>query len=982
MFEETPKPIDAPERLTIIQQKTLVTSLRALIGWMKDDTLGGQLTRLSVLFEQYFGAQSTQPWANSAQRAVVLISFVCSVDKEIYKAAQAQRSVEPLVDPFFEKLEEALRRAIPLAGAQARAKLFGSCYPLGSGANSLAALCIDSEFNQKGTEGLVAFLAQDSRTDISTYSRTEDLLRAVNTELSRLDSKSVKAYANGLVRVFFEASPCAIRFTKLFLGLSRTVPLKTLVGLYCTIQGHEDANRELKQVLFSEILDAIGNLTGELFTKELRALRNVDAFPSLTVEAARPIENIAACRRRQHAVAQPDFEKARKLLTASQITTKPFEHASPSEGGARESASPGGHIETPGASEHAPQDMGLLSWKEMAKKFKELSHVDLAKYVTETVNAKMIASDSKPQENFSLILEGLGLQRLLIIRKALTSQEKAFEDLRKSVAGRIKETLFVAADKSSAKNLVGIYCICAKAGSGVDELGIIKAGLRKSLELSEREDQFVEHELSLAGQRVWKWLFSDMPRDRSLLNEYFRRGLDRIMSEAARDLSTETGAGSVIDAVLDYAKELRFFDSYTPGPHLTGVGIWKLINFTVAVSKELVENHLLVRALKSSISEQLLAEEVKPEDAFPLRWRDAGRTQEISSLCSRMERDITGKIQDLDLERSNTLVINLNLLALRGPESFNKLLFQARPRFMYHVWRIDEERLSILPEETLVRVVQGLRACRHRNLALLGRLSQECASRAEKLSSRQFTSVAESFADLGAGDGTFWDSFASFAERNWSSFLEEKLLSTLWSLAVMAPHRVPTSFDTSFLPPRREYSFNPARVTQTLIALGRYKPARKDYAYQQIAAINIPHQMSKAEKGLLEILPLLLSVPKSAIVPQVNIGGFETDFVVNFGNRRLIIELDGSTHFLLGRDGGCIHGRDKFQDMVFKNLGYEVFHLPMSALREVDSSQKALAELKEVALNLKGEGADAGAKHPAYLEDLKEAQALFYGQVK
>jgi|GEM_PF-5965234 len=977
MLQDIHKPVtDTSERLSTTQQKDLVTSLKALIGWMKDDTLGGQLTRLRCLFEQYFSVQSKQPWADSAQRAVVLISFVCSVDKEFYKVAQAQRLEEPLVDPFFEKLEEALRIAIPLADTQARAKLFGSGYPLGSGANSLADLCIASEISLNGAEGLVAFLAQGSRTDISTYSRTEDLLRVVNKELSSLDSKSIKAYANGLARVFFEGSPWATQVAELFLGLSRTVPLETLVGLYHRVQGDKDASRGLKQVLFSEILDAIGNSTGKLFVEQLSALRNVDAFPSLTREAARPIGNIAACLSSSRPVVSSDVAKTRRLLNTWQKTATLIEQcisdAGPYEGGASESASPEGHIETPVASERAPQDTGLLSWEEMAKKFKELSLVSLAEYVTETVNAEMIASDSEPQENFSRILEGLGLQRLLIIRKALTSQEKTFEDLMKSVAGRIKETLLVAADKSSAKDLVGIYCICAKAGSGDDELGIIKAGLRKSLELSEREDRFVKHELSSAGQRVWKWLFSDMPRDRGLLNEYFSCGLDRIMSEAACDLSTETGAGSVIDAVLDYAKELRLVDSYTPGPNLIGVGIWKLINFTAAVSKELGVKHSLVRALKSSISERLLTEEVKPEDAFPLRWRDAGRTQDIYSLCSRMEGIISGKIRDLDLDRSSTLVINLNLLARRGPESFNKLLSQARSRFMNHVWRIDEERLSLFQEETLVRVVQGLRACRHRDLALLDRLSQECANRAETLSSRQFTSVAESFADLEAGDDAFWDSFASFAESNWRSFLEEKLLPTLWSLAVRAPDKVPTSFDTSCLPPR-ECSFNPVRVTQTLIALGRYKPARKDYAYEQIATIKIPHQMSRAEKRLLEILPSLLSVPESAIVPQVNVGGFETDFVVNFGNRRLIIELDGSTHFLLGRDGGCIHGRDKFQDMVFKNLGYEVFHLPMSALRDVGSSRKALTELKELALNLKKEGEDAGAKHPAYLEDLKEA---------
>jgi hypothetical protein len=102
------------------------------------------------------------------------------------------------------------------------------------------------------------------------------------------------------------------------------------------------------------------------------------------------------------------------------------------------------------------------------------------------------------------------------------------------------------------------------------------------------------------------------------------------------------------------------------------------------------------------------------------------------------------------------------------------------------------------------------------------------------------------------------------------------------------------------------------------------------------------------------------------------VGGFETDFVVDFGHRRLIIELDGAAHFLTGPDGGMLQGRDEFQDIVFRRLGYEVIHVPFHS-REQWQKNGGLdyPMLQSLVAILKREALDPKTVPLVYLEPLK-----------
>jgi very-short-patch-repair endonuclease len=130
----------------------------------------------------------------------------------------------------------------------------------------------------------------------------------------------------------------------------------------------------------------------------------------------------------------------------------------------------------------------------------------------------------------------------------------------------------------------------------------------------------------------------------------------------------------------------------------------------------------------------------------------------------------------------------------------------------------------------------------------------------------------------------------------------------------------------------------------------------------------------KHEVDFMRELPSIIGVPAESVFSQVVIGGFETDYVVDFGHRRLIIELDGAGHYLSGPDGGILQGRDAFQDIVFRRLGYEVIHIPFDSRDKWYRNRGAIPQLKDLAESLKQEALDPGTERRLYLEPLTSTE--------
>ena len=70
---------------------------------------------------------------------------------------------------------------------------------------------------------------------------------------------------------------------------------------------------------------------------------------------------------------------------------------------------------------------------------------------------------------------------------------------------------------------------------------------------------------------------------------------------------------------------------------------------------------------------------------------------------------------------------------------------------------------------------------------------------------------------------------------------------------------------------------------------------------------------------------------------------------------------------MIGPDGGILQGRDAFQDMVFRRLGYEVVHVPF----RWSKGAPMIPELQAIVESLKREALDPSTARRVYLEPLK-----------
>lgn len=960
MLEKHQQPITSPRVLSYSEQRNLSLSLRALVRWKGLDPLDSTPQRLNTLFDQYFGLQSTVAWANQEQRGAVLMDFLESIKRETFTSAQANRDSGSPASIFFGRVDNELRELIPLFDTSQKIRLFRSCYPLGSGVDSLTELCVTNELCRHGASGVINLFAQLHQEGITENDWTKDLVRAANRVLPVLSPKLFDRYLKVLKLVFSPTSPWAPRAKEIFSGMSSSVPLDAIIEVYGRVRPMPQVAVELKQAVLAEVLDALAHSTGELFAPELLALRSADGLPPITNAIVAPSQRIADSRCASHRIAPTDLARVKRLLTMWAFKTTPIKS----------------HVHPPFPPKDVPQEgaNANASREDIAGKLKELRGDRLRAYLSALFEREMANPGSELLHQIPLRLEGVGVENLLIIQSSLTSFDISASEPLRSIPGIIHEHLSTIARSSTAEELVDLYLLCVKMDAPHEELWIIKKALRTRLHLPLPKDPSETLPLTDCGQRVWRWIFSDMPPDGALLNDLFRVHLDRIFAHTALTLWTESGPGSILDAVLDYSRELKLLESYKPGPRLQGVGIWRLVHFTAEVQQQIGNKYRLIPKLLNSIRKLLLTKEGVSDDAFPRKWSEGSPGAQIKSICGAIRESITQNHQSPSFEEMTLLVSNSLLLARRGPPDFARIFSYARTHFIEAMMQMSPIQIRELHTDALVRIVQGLASSRFRKLDILDILAEECVKRSEVLSLQQCAAVAEAFALLRVGHQSFWSKFASLVEENWEAFCTEKLLSSLWSLALEAPDKMPACFDASILHPRVPSPF-PQRITQTLITLGRYTPTTSDRAFQQLLAVDIPHKMSLQESKFMQALPSALGVAPEAIVPQVVVGGFETDFLVDFGHRRLIIELDGGRHFLSGPNGGMLLGGDAFQDRVFRMLGYEVFHFPVTALADSNTSRPIFAELAALVETLKGTARDPNAFPKVYLEDLRSRRS-------
>lgn len=906
--------------------------------------LEATLKPIVEILDHSFGTPS--PWADQAERAAMLSLFLRSITRETCHEIHAKRDEEPAARMFLERMDRELRDAIPLLSTSGKGGLFRSGYPLGTGEGSLTELCISEEISRRGPQGLIELFALCLQSSSPIYPWTETLIIAANAALRDVPPQVTDRYVAGLALLSNHSRQLAPRINDLFDGMATNTPFEVLLTAYNKANIKSNVALEIKSALLAETLDALKLSTGNLFEDEVSTLRNAGALPDITLLAIPLVQRIRNAIQGGESASTRDVESLKKLLVKR--SGKPFREAENAP-----DSSPTSNTSTVQAESllaDAPDTGSPATSPELPKKthrilnqLKTLSHEQLRPYLLLLLENGLERSTSTLSWEFTRYLNEASLMKLVAMRHVIESSDRSPEPLVLALQKRVQEELTYAVPTLNALNLAYLYQMCLLCEAPALEVKIVRNALRDALGLPERDDMVGGTELSDAGTRVWKWIFQKLPPEPELLSDLCRAHLPKMLAHLARNISNELHEDSTLTAFLTYANELGLLESFRPGRSLHGVELWKVVCFTAHLRQEIGDTHGLFSAVVESLRDRLLTKPPEWKDSFSVKWLDSFKDTSVGSLCSDIQASILSMPRALRTEEIACLLHNAHILARRGPTQFASLRDYARAIFISRVERIDPNRFRAVDNHILKEIIEGLAAARYRSLSILNILAEECVRRAESFSPNEFADIAVAFGDLRAGDSIFWSTFASHVETNWDSYRSDFLLFSLWSLVVMAPEKVPSRFNASLLrnhPSTRVLH----KVTQSLIALGRYTPHPNDEAYQYLITSLGPFKQHAHEKDFMRELPRHIGMPAHTIFPQVVVGGFETDLMVDFGHRRLIIELDGISHFLEGPDGGILQGKDEFQDKVFTRLGYKVFHFPLT-FKDRDQGYRSLNTL-------------------------------------
>jgi very-short-patch-repair endonuclease len=951
---EVPQPVAAADRAQLDVWKLAIRQNASA-------ELADVLRRTSTIYGQSFGPQSSQPWTDPADRARHLILLLRAVGRSNLVAADAQRDTEPLAGQLFTQIDRDLRNVIPLVTTTDKGLLFQSGYPLGSGPGSLTELSIKGALESSGPDGVLELFSKsvaDARQVTIPPSRTssiEELLRAANSALPHASRAGIHKYLVGVGLLFPHSSPLAPRSQELFEGMSSTTPLKILVDLYTRVRSTNGIDERCKESVLSELLLSIDRSTKGLFASELGALRCSQKLPAISSKIVRHVASLAATEGAEVHAELPEAKILRGMLERCYSAANRGERLSHRT--VEIAPRPTGEAVTEEGSQQAAAAVAVA--------LSTLSRNELTRYLTDMVSNGLRDPSSNLSQAFLEQLDGMAITKLLLVRQFFASTANIPEIHEQRVAQRIEYELTQVVPTLKSERLAYLLELCFTTGATESEIATVRAAFRSALHLPPQGDRPIDSTLSNAGLRCWKWIFSELPADRVLLEDLCHKHLPRLMAFIARKIELEVEQGPILDAVLDYASELRLLPVYQPGAEMDRVPLWKAMCLAALVRQYKGESHRVVEAVTGYLTKRILTKGPERHDPFPPRWRELFDQAPVEQICRDVQASISSRTTPLSFEESTYLLTNAHFLARRGPAKLSSLRGYARERFINEVAEAKPDRLTSLSNEALRRVIQGLAAARYRSLALLNPLADACVQREYEFTPREYADLADAFAQLRAGTPALWSSFASHLEDNWDEYQESTLLACVWGLCVAAPNQVPARFNSSVLE-KHPLSFALNRVAQSLIALGRYTPRATDRAYRYLRSSQTAEEQHAHERDFMLELPQRIGVSADSIFPQVVVGGFETDFILDFGHRRLIIELDGRGHVLSGPDGGILQGRDAFQDLVFKRLGYEVFHFSLDPTRR----GQYYATLRNAVRNLRQQPPPGEGEGWVYCEEL------------
>jgi len=248
-------------------------------------------------------------------------------------------------------------------------------------------------------------------------------------------------------------------------------------------------------------------------------------------------------------------------------------------------------------------------------------------------------------------------------------------------------------------------------------------------------------------------------------------------------------------------------------------------------------------------------------------------------------------------------------------------------RFIEAFCREFQGRVESFSIDDLRDAARGLAALQEGDRKFFRAISDKALSEMYELTPTDISFIAWAFTTVGIRNDLLFNRFATAIEGRYSELSPSTAANIAWSFAPLdnpLARSVVSQAGRAFRAQEHDVlharQLHIAEVAVGVVRPGNCAPEIEKQVREEIGA----GMMNKFEAGVHEALQRL-DIPGLEIQPFASVEGLIPDFILTYGERKIVLECDGARYHLTAQ--GSPMGRDLIHDQVFRRCGYEVVHI-------------------------------------------------------
>jgi very-short-patch-repair endonuclease len=449
-----------------------------------------------------------------------------------------------------------------------------------------------------------------------------------------------------------------------------------------------------------------------------------------------------------------------------------------------------------------------------------------------------------------------------------------------------------------------------------------------------------------------------------------RRKIDafepRNLAETLRGLAF-IGRGDETFAEALFARSTGLIDEFSATDLVTVLGAARLLdfdkgNFLDGVNRVLAENfhESDFNNLELALGALYLANLDQSETAAALGERALQRLDTLETRHIGMLAAAFQKLPRLPIDYCFNLAGELLQRIKSEPEAIPareaveiiELLGRREARHDRFIAAFCAEYRSRLPDfstEEIRETARGLAILQENNPVFFRELGEAALRRLDDLDAVDIAVIAWAHTSLGIRNDGLFNRLAGAMNGRYSELSPGSAASLAWAYSLLGNPvgRSVVANAGRVLRAQDHEVFHARQLHIAEVAVGLVPPGRcPDVIAEHARDEDRSGVLNGFESAVWEAIRRL-DIKGLTAEPFQVVEGLRPDFVISYGERRIVLECDGARYHL--NSSGEMRGNDKLQDLVFQRCGYEVVHIldhNFIGLSLVERERYLLSQLK------------------------------------